>query len=69
VFSTRSSSPSTDVHVEDSARLGNIHSFEIDFGDLSERRNDDGRADLVDSLYRTPTSFTLRSYIRLGNLV
>lgn len=44
--------------------------FEIDFSDSRERLDDDdGRTDLVDPLYRTPTSFTLRSFIRLGNLV
>lgn len=35
----------------------------------SDAMTTDGQTDLVDSLCRTPTSFTLRSYIRLGNLV
>jgi hypothetical protein len=41
---------------------------EVDTGGSSERLDDDDdrRTDLVDSLCRTPTSFTLRSYIRLG---
>lgn len=40
-----------------------------DFSGSSKRLDDDGRADLVDPLCRAPTSLTLRSYIRLGNLV